>query len=82
METEMENPMAESQIALVAAGRRQRVYKGLIADSVVTAGTLWDTDSASRRRRRFTLRGQLRSTVRQAVRPLGHSLKRTLQLGR
>lgn len=42
METEMENPVAESLMELVVAGRRQRVYEGLIADSVVTAGTLWD----------------------------------------
>jgi hypothetical protein len=43
METEMQNPMAESQMKLVVEGRRQMVYEGLIADSVVTAGTLWDT---------------------------------------
>lgn len=40
METEMQNPMAESQMKLVVEGRRQMVYEGLIADSVVTAGTL------------------------------------------
>ena len=43
MDTEMQNPMAESQMKLVVEGRRQMVYEGLIADSVVTAGTLWDT---------------------------------------
>ena len=43
METEMQNPVAESQMKLVVEGRRQMVYEGLIADSVVTAGTLWDT---------------------------------------
>lgn len=43
MDVEMQNPMAESQMELVVAGRRQMVYEGLIADSVVTAGTLWDT---------------------------------------
>lgn len=40
---EMENPMAESQMEMVVQGRRQMVYEGLIADSVVTASTLWDT---------------------------------------
>ena len=43
MDVEMQNPMAESQMKLVVEGRRQMVYEGLIADSVVTAGTLWDT---------------------------------------
>jgi len=42
METEMENPMAESQMEMVRQGRRQAIYDGLITDVVITAGTLLD----------------------------------------
>lgn len=37
-----ENPMQDSHQELVLEAQRQRVYEGLITDSVITAGTLWD----------------------------------------